>query len=186
MTIQPTLPGLLLPVPRPTTTPARPDLGELRDFPQISSTAKTVFAKRLGTAAEQLCDSILNRCGIDTIPMAEFSAYDRVIRIDTRELRLQIKTRLSAWSGRFEFRVAHGNPRHASGVRAYADDAFDLVALVVLHENVVKFSASKAQRQCVALSEVAGLRARPFASLDAALRNLEIEKDRDPDLPIAA
>jgi len=174
MTTQPTLPGLLLPVPHAPRSVTTADIAELRRFPDVSPEAKTVFAKRFGTAAEQLCDSTLTRLGFEPFPAPEFAPYDRVVRIDDADLRLQIKVRLSAEGGRFAFRVVHGNPRQSPGVRAYPDDAFDIVALVVLHENVVKFTASKAQRQCITLSEVAALRANPFASLEAALRELEL------------
>lgn len=181
MISQPYLRGLDLPLdPEPTAKPYHVPLSELRQFPDISAQAKSHHAKRFGSAAELLCDSILMRLGIDCHPTQEFQAYDRVCYLNERALRLQIKVRLSALNGGFLFTITHGNPRHANGVRGYHDDAFDLLALVVLHQNVIKFSASKAERQRISLSEIPLLQDRPFDSLYHALCALGFDEDGTP------
>jgi len=176
MITQPYLRGLDLPRHPAPRADARVPLTELHAFPDISTAAKTHHAKRFGSAAEILCDSLLMRLGIDSHPSQEFQPYDRLIYLDDRPLRLQIKVRLSAENNAFWFKVAHGNPRHASGVRGYRHDAFDLLALVILHHNVVKFSACKAAQQQIALSEIPRLRDHPFESLRSALDTLALSE----------
>ncbi|ASP21260.1 hypothetical protein ANTHELSMS3_02598 [Antarctobacter heliothermus] len=179
MITQPYLRGLDLPRDPAPRADALVPLTELHAFPDISTAAKTHHAKRFGSAAELLCDSLLMRLGIDSHPSPEFQAFDRLIYLNDRPLRLQIKVRLSAENNAFWFKVAHGNPRHASGVRGYRHDAFDLLALVILHHNVVKFSASKASQQQIALSEIPRLRNHPFESLRSAFNALEVSETLD-------
>lgn len=185
MAIQLQLPGMFL--PRIITTPAQaqPRLQDLRSFPLIDSASKSIFAKRFGLAAEQLCDSLLTRLGIDSVPVPDYEPYDRLIRLDGAEYRLQVKTRLSISPSGYVFRVKQGNPRHASGVRAYAGDAFDIVALVSLQHNAVKFSASKDPQQYLRLSEIAGLQASPWHSLRLALEQIGTRAEPRA-LPLAA
>lgn len=190
MTVQPLFPGLDLPQAASASPDTCLQTRVLCGFPDIPADAKCFHAKRLGTAGELFVDSLLVRLGFDPIPTHEYQPYDRIVPVNGHLAKMQVKVRLSAESGRFIYQVCHGNPRHDTGVRAYGVGDFDLLALVCLHHNVIKFSASRARQQYIALSEVARLQARPFETLGRAIIEAGFGPDtikRDgPDWPAAA
>uniref|UniRef100_UPI002623092F hypothetical protein n=1 Tax=Roseovarius sp. TaxID=1486281 RepID=UPI002623092F len=125
---------------------------------------------------KHLVDSILLRFGIYTSQLPEMLPADRIVYHPRGELRLQVKTCCRDRNGFFHFNLSKGYHRSPTGVKRYETDDFDLVALVALSENAVKFSASKQGGQRIAISEIQALRADPCASLDQAIDDLSLAR----------
>lgn len=171
---QPMLPGLGLeaaPLPRPATDPR----SALANYPDIPAGALCRHAKMLGRAAELLVDSLLVRLGERVFPVDEHEPFDRLLWLDGQPLRVQIKSRHRRLGALWPFEVRKGYQRAPEGTRPYGADEFDLLALVVLPEAVVKFVPAGGVRHSIHQREIAALRARPRDSLDAALRALGLE-----------
>ena len=170
-----TLPGFALastPLPRHGTGPATEARAALADYPDIPAAELCRHAKRLGKAAELLVDSLLVRLGERAFPADEHEPFDRILWLPGRPLRVQIKSRHRRLGALWPFEVRKGYQRAPEGTRPYGADEFDLLALVVLPEAVVKFVPAGGVRHSIHQREIPGLRARPRASLDAALRAL--------------
>lgn len=178
------------------TPPTRPD--ETRDarialagYPDTSVTDLCRHAKILGRAAEQLVDSLLTRLGERVYPADEHERHDRLLILPNGVcLRLQVKARhTQAENGNHVFTLRQRSERGCTGRGPYSPEDFDILAMVVLTENVVRFSADWQLRQVIHRSEIAGLRRAPRLSLDAALAKLghtdAIPGGRDDDLDLA-
>ena len=174
MPVQLPLTGLSLPEPAPL---ASADLSDLWSYPDLSTQTLCTHAKLLGHAGECLTDSLLCRFGLLTIPLPELSSADRLVLHPARALRLQVKTTSSLRSGAWQFNIQRGYGHAPSGIRPYDAGAFDLLALVVLPENVVRFTAELRPRQRIAPAEIAALRADPRASVEEALLALGLTMD---------
>lgn len=176
MAEQPLLPGI---------DPAclTPSLGTPRyaetlwDYPNCAPLILQRNAKAIGHAGELLCDSIIARLGLHASSVPEGLPFDRMIMIGEIGVRTQIKTTTHARNGYFRFSATQGYHRSPTGVRPYAADAFDLLCLVALHENVVMFTTNKSVSQSIPTQIVPMLRARPQDSLRHALRELNIHVD---------
>lgn len=149
---------------------------DIRDFPNLSRDIMTRYGKWIGLSGEYLVDSILLRFGIYTSQLPEMLPADRIVYHPTGDLRLQIKTCCRARDGFFHFNLSKGYHRSPTGVKNYEDADFDLVALVALSENAVKFSANRQQSQRIAISEIETLRADPCGSLDLAIDDLSLKR----------
>ncbi|MGK8235411.1 hypothetical protein ACLGGT_14735 [Roseovarius sp. MS2] len=149
---------------------------DIRDFPNLSRDALTRHGKWFGLSGEYLVDSILLRFGIYTSQLPEMLPADRIVYHPTCELRLQIKTCCRARDGYFHFNLTKGYHRSPTGVKRYETDDFDLVAMVALSENAVKFSASRQGSQRIAISEIQALRTDPCASLERAIDDLRLTR----------
>ena len=173
---QPLLPGF---APAPVARPAPPALPDARTalagYPDIAAEDLCRHAKRLGKSAELLVDSLLMRLGERVFPTDEHEPFDRILWLPERPLRLQIKARHRRVGELWLFNVTRGYQRGPTGTRPYGIDDFDLLALVALPEGVVKFTTGGAPRHRIHQREIAGLRARPRDSLDAALRALGLD-----------
>ncbi|QFT99833.1 hypothetical protein FIU85_21115 (plasmid) [Roseovarius sp. THAF8] len=145
---------------------------DLRNFPNLSRDTLTRNAKFFGLAGEYFVDSILFRFGHHTSGLAEMLPVDRMVYCSNNVLRLQVKTACRPRNGYFHFNLKKGYHGSPSGVRNYEPGDFDLVALVALSENVVKFTADRHQSHRIALSEIEKLRARPCASFEHAVADL--------------
>lgn len=179
MTYQPLLRGFEA-LFEPPAADASPDI---RDYPDVSTEALTAHAKWVGAAGEALVDSLLLRSGIYTAQLPETLPADRLVYHAGRPLRLQVKSTTHPRRGGYTFNVLRGYHRAPSGVRGYAESDFDLLALVVLPENVAKFTAEKALSHRILHREIAPLRAQPLRSLDHALAALGIAPpEAVPDL----
>lgn len=142
----------------------------LAAYPDIPASELCRHAKRLGKSAELLVDSLLMRLGERSYPAEEHEAFDRLLWLPGGPpLRVQIKARHRRTGDLWVFSVTKGYGRSPEGVRPYGDDEFDLLALVVLPEGVVKFAARGAAHHRIHQREIAALRASPRGSLDAAL-----------------
>lgn len=151
---------------------------DIRDFPDLSRNTMTRHAKWFGLSGEYLVDSILLRFKIYTSHLPEMLPADRIVHLpDGNNLRLQIKTCCRPRNGYFHFTLTKGYHRSPNGVKRYEDNDFDLVALVALSENAIKFTADKHQSQKVALDEIHALRADPCASLERAIDDLGLTDD---------
>lgn len=148
----------------------------IRDFPNLTRETMTRNAKWFGLSGEYLVDSILLRFGIYTSQLPEMLPADRIVYHPRGELRLQIKTCCRDRNGFFHFNLSKGYHRSPTGVKRYEMDDFDLVALVALSENAVKFSASRQGAQRIAISEIQALRADPCASIDRAIDDLRLTR----------
>jgi len=171
MPYQPSLPGLFAPC-----APARVSnlFDTLLHYPDISAELTCARAKELGQSAELLTDSLLARLGIPCANFAEHSPFDRMIWIGSACLRLQIKSRHKTGEGGYRFDIKKGYQRGPHGTRPYSRDEFDLLALVALPENVVKFTSVWSTSHVIRPDEIPGLRARPGRSLVLALEALGI------------
>ena len=165
MPVQFPLPGLSLPCP-PVSHPAEVQLSA---YPAVSPAVLSRHAKLLGAAGEALVDSHLGRWGMLSLPVPESLPYDRLVVIGRTLLRVQVKTASVARGGAFNFEIAQGYRGAPAGVRGYAADAFDLLALVVLPHNAVAFTADLGRRHRLPVAAIPGLLAAPRASLARAL-----------------
>lgn len=161
------------------TPPDRP--AEIRDarealaaYPDTPVADLCRHAKILGRAAEQLVDSLLTRLGERSYPADEHERYDRLLILpDGASLRLQVKTRhTQAPNGDYIFTLRQRSERGCTGRGPYRPEDFDILAAVILSENVVRFTADWQLRQVIHISEIPELRRNPRASLDAALARL--------------
>ncbi|MFC3060004.1 hypothetical protein [Paenirhodobacter populi] len=179
MTFQPLLPGLL---PRPPLC-LPPGSHQLWSFPDLSRKDRCRHAKALGLAGECLVDSLLLRYGLSVMRLPEFTAVDRLILHPEQILRLQVKTTTVRQNGGWCVNAHHGYGRSPQGLRPYEPDAFDLLALVVLPENAVFFTAERRSRHRVRDTELAMIKADPRLSLEAAFWSLGLSVP-GPDAPV--
>lgn len=94
---------------------------------------------------------------------------DRRLRLRYRDIGHRAS---DAFGFSSNFHVLKGYHRSPTGVRHYDQDDFDIVGLVALSENVVKFTTDRRQSHRIALSEIESLRATPCASFDRAMKDL--------------
>lgn len=171
MTYQPLLAGwedaLRLPGPPKQTA--------LLQFPNVDADILKRHGKEIGRAGERLVESILCRLGLNCQLVDEHQAYDCVVFLRSSYLRVQIKTAARPRNGRYHCNVAKGYHGSPNGVRRYDESDYDLLALVGLQDNVVKFSADRARSQFIGLDEVDLLRRRPAASYLRALGELGLD-----------
>ena len=173
---QPCLPGLDAPGPW-ATSPAGAQM--MLTYPDIPGRVLCERAKELGLAAELYVDSILSRLGIPFAQFGEHAAYDRVIWTGGRCLRLQIKSRHRMSASGYHFEIRKGYQRGPVGTRPYKRGEFDLLALVGLPHDVVRFTSEWSPQHRILASEIPQLRARPGRSLTIALANLGLEPAAD-------
>ncbi|MCH8476301.1 MAG: hypothetical protein LAT55_13855 [Opitutales bacterium] len=166
---QPFLPGLIAPA---SPLNAAHQFDDLLHYPDVGSHLLCEHAKTLGHASELLTDSIFARLGIPAASFPEHSQFDRLIWIGSTCLRVQIKGRHRMTGGGYHFDIKRGYQRGPTGTRAYARDDFDILALVALPDNVVKFTAEWSKTHVIAAHEIARLRTSPGASLHLALSDL--------------
>ena len=166
---QPFLPGLSA----PATPPAASQMSaSLLHYPDVSAKALCENAKTLGHAAELLVDSVFARLGLIAASFAEHSRFDRMIWIGTTCLRVQIKGRHRMTDGAYHFDIKRGYQRGPNGTRDYDRGDFDLLALVGLPDDVVKFTALWSKSHVIRGHEIPGLRNAPGSSLRQALSDL--------------
>lgn len=130
------------------------------------------YGKQLGTAGELLFDSLMMRLGERSIPCAEHEPFDRILWLPDGLVRVQIKTRHTITGDSYVFDIKKGYQRGPTGTKAYDPSDFDLLALVMLPEGVIRFTSDWRNTHRVRLAEIPGLRARPGASLAEALDRL--------------
>lgn len=187
--MQPFLPGLTLP-PRPTEI--RDARVALAHYPNMTTEDLCRYAKFLGAAAELFVDSLFMRLGERVFPMPEHERCDRTLILpNDTHVRVQVKTRHTVTSrGDYVFNLRQRSERGSTGRGPYDIADFDMLAMVVLRENVVRFSADWHLRQVVHASEIPELRRHPRRSLDAALARLghtdAIPGNWNDDLDLAA
>lgn len=169
MPYQPSLPGLVAPCAPASVSNL---FDTLLHYPNIRAELMCARAKELGQSAELLTDSLLARLGIPCANFAEHSPFDRLIWIGSACLRLQIKSRHRTNDGGYRFEIKKGYQRGPNGTRPYERGDFDILALVALPENVVKFTSDWSTSHVIRLDEIRGLRARPGQSLIQALEAL--------------
>lgn len=169
--MQPFLPGLTMP-PRPTET--RDARVALARYPDMTTEDLCRYAKFLGASAELLVDSLFMRLGERVFPMPEHERFDRALMLpDGTAVRVQVKTRHSvSVGGDYVFNLRQRSERGATGRGPYDSCDFDILAMVVLSEGAVRFTADWQLRQVIYRSEIAELRRHPRASLDEALARL--------------
>ena len=163
-----------------------PSVTDIRRFPDLSRDTLTRHAKWFGLAGEHLVDSILLRFGIYTSQLPEMLPADRIVYHPNGDLRLQIKTCCRSRGGFFHFNLVKGYHRSPTGVQSYATSDFDLVALVALSENAVKFTAERHKSHRVAVSELTALQADPCASLERAIDDLGLSDTNNSEATPAA
>lgn len=177
--------------------PSRPM--EIRDarealatYPNMTTEDLCRYAKHLGASAELFVDSLFMRLGERVFPMPEHERCDRALILPNgAHIRIQVKTRHSVTtSGDYVFNLRQRSERGSTGRGPYEATDFDMLAKVILSENVVRFTADWQLRQVIHISEIAELRRNPRASLDAALARLghtdAIPGGWDHDLDLAA
>ena len=165
------LPGIILP-----TRPAEPRYARnaLAAYPDMPTEDLCRYAKWLGASAEMTVDALFLRLGERIFPAPEHERHDRVwILPDGTPLRIQVKTRHSqAANGSFIFNLRQRSARGSTGKGPYLPEDFDLLAMVILTENVVAFTADWQTRHVIQPGEIPALRRHPRATLDAALMRL--------------
>ena len=174
------LPGIDLPVPLvPSATPDA-DRTALQDYPHVPSHVLCQNAKQIGGAGEALFDSLVMRYGLDSLPMPESAAFDRMLLVGNLSVRVQIKTTSVPVGRAYSFTMSKGYRGSPQGVRSYAAGDFDLAACVILPANAVWVTAEKREGYRVDVTAIPGLVADPFASLRRALADLGHAPGRRP------
>lgn len=163
------LPGFHPPAPPAEFRDARI---ALRDYPDIPSHVMCRYGKQLGSAGELLFDSIMMRLGERSIECGEHEPFDRILWLPAGLVRVQIKTRHTITGDGYVFDIKKGYNRGPTGTKPYRTNEFDLLALVVLPENAVRFTAEWRGRHKIRLCEIPRLRARPAESLMEAFEHL--------------
>ena len=187
--MQPFLPGLTMPSRPPEIRDARTALAH---YPNMRTEDLCRYAKHLGASAELFVDSLFMRLGERAFPMPEHERCDRALILPNgTPIRIQVKTRHAVTiNGDYVFNLRQRSERGATGRGPYEATDFDMLAKVILSENVVRFTADWQHRQVIHASEIAQLRRDPRASLDAALARLghtdAIPGGWDADLDLAA
>lgn len=141
---------------------------DMRLYPHVSHDVRRANAKFIGAAGEYLVDSLLTRHGLTVWSAPDLHRADRLIDIHGRAVLLQIKTVTAPVNGVCIFPMVHGNSR-TGNKRAYAKDAFDIAALAVLSENVVKFVPNRGRSFHIDVAEFESLKADPIDSLEFSL-----------------
>jgi len=173
---QPCLPGLDAPAPAGSSASDTP---VMLTYPNIPGRVLCERAKELGLAAELYVDSILSRLGIPFAQFGEHAAFDRLIWIGSRCLRMQIKSRHRMSQTGYDFEIRKGYQRGPVGTRPYKRGEFDLLALVGLPHDVVRFTCDWNRQHRILASEIPHLRAHPGRSLTAALADLGLDPVAD-------
>jgi len=165
------LPGITLPTRPAETRDAREALAA---YPDMSTEDLCRYAKWLGASAEMTLDALFMRLGERVFPAPEHERHDRVwILPDGTPIRIQVKTRHSQTSsGAYVFNLKQRSARGSTGKGPYLPEDFDLLAMVILTENVVAFTADWQTRHVIEPGEIPALRRHPRATLDAALMRL--------------
>ncbi|WP_071795133.1 hypothetical protein [Natronohydrobacter thiooxidans] len=156
----------------------------LLHYPDVSSGVLCENAKTLGHASELLVDSVFARLGIPVASFAEHSPFDRMIWIGSNCLRVQVKGRHRMTDGGYHFDIKRGYQRGPNGTREYDRGDFDVLALVGLPHDIVKFTASWSKSHVIRGHEIPGLRNRPGASLQQALDALGLSGTTPADCAI--
>lgn len=186
---QPYLPGMPMP-PRPTES--RDARTALASYPNVTTEDLCRYAKFLGASAELLVDSLFMRLGERAFPMPEHERCDRALILPNgTPIRIQVKTRHTQNDrGDYIFTLRQRSERGCTGRGPYEPQDFDILAMAVLTENVIRFTADWHLRQVIHASEITELRRNPRRSLDAALARLghtdAIPGGWDGDLDLAA
>ena len=167
MPIQLDFPGLMLPA-----TVSLPDTTDLRNWPDVPAAVVCRHAKALGAAGEALFDSQMHCFGEIAATVSEAFPFDRILLRAPRLLRVQIKTVIMPSDRGYTVEPRKGYRGSPQGMRPYEEDDFDLLAIVILRENVIRYIAGNAPRHHIPLSAIDGLRRNPRASFDAALSDL--------------
>jgi hypothetical protein len=141
---------------------------DMRHYPHVSYDVRRANAKFIGAAGEYLVDSLLTRHGLTVWSAPDLHRADRMIEIHGRAVLLQIKTVTAPVNGVCIFPMVHGNSR-AGNKRPYDKGAFDIAALAVLSENVVKFVPNRGRSFHVDVTEFESLKADPIDSLEFSL-----------------
>lgn len=172
MTYQPPLAGLedvfQLQLPAQNT--------ELLQFPQIDAETLRRNGKLFGRAGELVVESVLLRLGLESVSLPEHLPFDYAVLHERGIIRVQVKTASRPRDGSFHFSISRGYHRSPGGVREYSREDFDLLALVGLSEDVVKFTADRRRSQMIGMDEIEDLRRRPGASLERALADVGVDQ----------
>ena len=168
MTHQPKLTGLVL----PPVDDAAPDECDLRDWPDVSAATVCRFAKQLGAVGEALFDCQMLCFGELSLAVGEFFPFDRLIARANGLIRVQVKTVTMPSDHGYTVEPRKGYRGSPRGLQRYGDDEFDLLAIVILRESVVYYTADNARTHHIPFSAIAHLRRRPRASFDAAVASI--------------
>lgn len=163
------LPGFLPPAPPPECRDARE---ALRDYPNIPGHVMCRFGKQLGAAGELLFDSVMMRLGERFVSCAEHEPFDRILWLPEGFVRVQVKTRHSMTGDSYVFDIKKGYQRGPNGTRPYERSEFDMLALVILPEGVIRFTSEWRNTHRIRMCEIPRLRARPAESLLDAFNGL--------------
>lgn len=177
MTCQLTLPGFPQHHADPSPTAAR----ELRDWPDVPFQVVCRHAKQLGAAGEAIFDANMLMFGEIAAPVPESMPFDRILLRRPFSIRVQIKSVIMPSAQGYSVEPKKGYRGSPQGMRGYADDDYDMLAIVVLRESVIRFTTEKQRRFNIPLSAIPQLRAQPRRSFDAALQDLQERANADPD-----
>jgi hypothetical protein len=174
---QPRLPGLSLATPNTRHSVS----DDLRDWPDVSASAVCRHASLLGAAGEAMFDAQMLVFGEISVNVTESLPFDRVLLRQPRSLRVQVKSTIIPNEHGYSLTPKCGYRRSSNGMRRYHEDDYDLLAIVLLKENVILYSAEKAARFTVHFSEIERLRRRPRETFDAAMSVLQMQLEDIPD-----
>lgn len=175
MAVQLSLAGLDLP-----RIPAHVDAARsLWNYPELPGSVICEHAMLIGSAGEALVDSLLLRHGLLPMHVPGNLSSDRLVYTTGGLVRIQIKTCSMPRDGAYSFHVGKGYRNTPQGVRAYAADDFDVLALVCLADDAILFTEELRSDFRIPVRMVPGLRSDPRASLEQALFGIGIDLTAD-------
>lgn len=174
---QPRLPGLLM-----DTENFRPSAkDELQNWPNISSETVCRHASLFGAAGEAFFDYQMLLFGEVSMNVTESLPYDRLLMRHPFSLRVQVKSLVIPRENGYRIIPKCGCRRSSLGMRAYHEDDYNLLAVVLVQENVAFYTAEKAPRIMIPFADIEPLRQRPRATFDAALQSLQMQAEDRPE-----
>jgi hypothetical protein len=132
-----------------------PSFRDLHRFPAFARGAISRNAVEIGNAGEALFEAFAGSIGLQPKRMNAGLAFDFMINLCGHAARIQVKTTAGPNKlGEYAFCVSKGNSASSNGIRPYADDDFDITALVFLDSFSLTFTTEKGPRIVFSPSQV--------------------------------
>jgi len=132
-----------------------PSFMTLNRFPDLSSADICRHAPEIGNAGEAHVASWGARRGLHPVPAPAGAQFDHIFTVGRNLLRIQTKTTAGPGrDGQYHFRMTRGNSGDPHGTCRYAQDAYDIAALVFLDRGIVTFTREKKSSFTFSIADV--------------------------------
>lgn len=141
-------------------------------FPHIGGSARSEAATILGDAGELLTMSEVRRLGFEANQTQGGHSHDIRAAWKRSTWRIQVKTVSFPVNGYYMVNLQKGYRNSPQGRRDYEEDAFDMVAIVILPLNVVIFTCRRDPQIRISVAEVMFAQSHPGNSLRTAFLDM--------------